>query len=291
MNISVIIPTLGRESIKTTLAALDRQTKRAHEVIIVRDENRRGVSWARNQGYAKATGDVIAFTDDDCEPSEQWLESIEAIFTTYRADVVGGPVVDRDPLLSDIRRIRRTTPDVVVEDQAEIVGLGANTAFAREMLQKVVETYGQVYDEQLIAGEDYELMWKVKSLGARIYFNPTQMIHHRFVTPASYVRLQFYRGIGIASLQKTRSKYPGITTHRSILWDEKGLLRKLTLVLTRRIIGPFNAKQFSSTRNYLCYWLGTKVEALGYLCGRAYPKAGWKTYARGEAAAVAPTAQ
>ncbi len=282
MNISVVIPTVGRESIKTTLKALERQTRKVHETIVVRDEDRNGASWARNRGYERATGEVIAFTDDDCEPPEEWIQSIQDIIAGYQADVVGGTYQERDPLLADIRRIRKSPPQDITQDEQENVGIAGNVAFKRELLEKVRATYGHVYDESIILGEDYELMWRTKTIGARIFFNPTRVIHHRLLTKAKYVRLQLYRGVGIASLDQVRKRYQGITTHRSILWEDTGPLRKAVRLLTHKIIGPFNAKQFSTTGNFVAYWLGAKVEALGYLYGRLYKDAGWKTYAKDE---------
>lgn len=49
-------------------------------------------SQSRNLGVENSTGDVIAFTDDDCVPAKNWLERIDLLMQEY--DSVGGPVLE-----------------------------------------------------------------------------------------------------------------------------------------------------------------------------------------------------
>lgn len=60
-------------------------------------EPRPGVAHARNAGMAKASGELIAFLDDDEEAPEGWLAALLAAQTRYDADVVFGPVRARAP--------------------------------------------------------------------------------------------------------------------------------------------------------------------------------------------------
>jgi cellulose synthase/poly-beta-1,6-N-acetylglucosamine synthase-like glycosyltransferase len=99
------------------LAALKKQTRQIDEVIVtVRDTDTQtweflstynrddiplqtvtvtvsGVVAAMNLGLNAATGDIIAFTDDDAAPHPDWLERMEAYFLT---DVNIGAVGGRD---------------------------------------------------------------------------------------------------------------------------------------------------------------------------------------------------
>lgn len=61
-------------------------------------EARPGVAYARNAGMAKASGDLIAFLDDDEEAPTGWLSALLAAQLRYEADVVFGPVRARAPL-------------------------------------------------------------------------------------------------------------------------------------------------------------------------------------------------
>jgi glycosyltransferase involved in cell wall biosynthesis len=123
LTLSVIIPTLNRaELLAMALAALTKQERPPDEVIVVdngcADETRdvchrfegllpleylvettRGAGAARNLGIRHATGDIIAFTDDDCVPDSKWLLFIELSFLRDPAiGMVAGKVEPcRDP--------------------------------------------------------------------------------------------------------------------------------------------------------------------------------------------------
>lgn len=60
-------------------------------------EPRAGVANARNAGMAKASGDLIAFLDDDEEAPAGWLAALLSAQVRYDADVVFGPVRARAP--------------------------------------------------------------------------------------------------------------------------------------------------------------------------------------------------
>jgi succinoglycan biosynthesis protein ExoM len=60
-------------------------------------EPRAGVANARNAGMARASGQFVAFLDDDEEAPAGWLAALLAAQEAYAADVVFGPVRARAP--------------------------------------------------------------------------------------------------------------------------------------------------------------------------------------------------
>lgn len=106
--ISVIIPTFNEEKyIARCLNALKNQrTKHPFEVLLIDhqstdktlkiagsfraqviQEKRRGTAVARQTGVRKAKGTILAFTEADCVPPADWIETIGAHFQNYPADV------------------------------------------------------------------------------------------------------------------------------------------------------------------------------------------------------------
>ncbi|PZV22219.1 MAG: glycosyl transferase family A [Leptolyngbya sp.] len=118
MKVSLIIPTYRRPiDLKNCLDAIKNQKRAVNEIIVIarneddetwdflqRFDNQSlplktfsidvpGVIAAMNLGLAKATGDIIAFTDDDSMPRDNWIEKIEV---NFKADKAIGGVGGRD---------------------------------------------------------------------------------------------------------------------------------------------------------------------------------------------------
>ena len=115
LNISVVIITRNRaEWLRDALNSVVRQSRRPDEVVVVDNasedytkdvvatfvdrlnikyvyESVRGIPSARNAGVRNATGDIIAFIDDDCVADEDWLKYMEIPFIRDpNVGVVGG---------------------------------------------------------------------------------------------------------------------------------------------------------------------------------------------------------
>lgn len=102
MKASVIVPayraeaTLPRtlESLKAAARGLDVET------LVVRDDDGRGLSWARNQGLDRATGDVVFFVDADDTVKPNYFCRLMELLETTEADFVLSSV-DYAPLKRD----------------------------------------------------------------------------------------------------------------------------------------------------------------------------------------------
>lgn len=132
MRISVVIPFRNAERhIERCLHALARQEGFGgeYEVLAVDDGSGdrsaeiarrfpnvrllrspgRGPYAARNAGIRASDGDVVAFTDADCEPARDWLRRIAAELGRDGAEIVVGPRLPADqPRLSRVAAYERT---------------------------------------------------------------------------------------------------------------------------------------------------------------------------------------
>ena len=112
LHVSVVVPSWRRPvDLARCLVGLSRQTRVADEVVVVRRDDdlptaqvvaraplhvveavstRPGVSAALVAGVLKASGDVIAFTDDDAVPRPDWLERILGRLSDSTIGAAGG---------------------------------------------------------------------------------------------------------------------------------------------------------------------------------------------------------
>ena len=107
-------------------------------VVAVREE-RAGLSRARNAGLRAATGEVIAFTDDDCELAPDFPELAARLFRGRDARYGGGRILLGDPtdarycFLDDDRP--RTIPPRTPLRPGEIQG--ANMVVHRDVVERI----------------------------------------------------------------------------------------------------------------------------------------------------------
>lgn len=78
--VSVVVPSVPDHDHARTVALLEAQAfDHPYEVIVVNDGSI-DRSEARNRGIEAASVDVVALTDDDCEPPADWLARIRSAF-------------------------------------------------------------------------------------------------------------------------------------------------------------------------------------------------------------------
>ncbi|RJP53947.1 MAG: glycosyltransferase family 2 protein [Anaerolineaceae bacterium] len=265
-KVSVIIPTIGRDTLDQCLQAIKRQTRCPDEVIVIHDTEKRGSAYARNQGIAQSSGDLLAFTDDDCVPPNDWLENMIQIIEQYTADVVGGTMRETDPLLNAIR-MRCPFPEKTQMDRTGTVGNTANIIYKRAVLEKCLQHDGCVFQNM---GEDIELIWRLQQRGAIIVYTPNPVIHLRKVYYGSYLQRQFIRGIVVANLFTTYHQLSGeFVAQPSLLWGQGKTKRGADWLkaIWLKIIGPFDVGSFQSNKDFLIFWLGEKIQGLGFIWG------------------------
>ena len=270
-RISVIIPSVLAKTPARLWEALSNQSLAPHELIHVHDSDRRGAAWARNRGIEQASGDIVACIDDDCIPPADWLATISDAMARFEADVAGGTYEEHDPFLR-ARRRRQAFPTKTGPDRDGMVGAGGNIAYRMTALEALRERDGYVFNEAFRISQDWELIWRLRGNGARVIFLATPVLHLKQLGPLSYLKQQFFRGIGIAGLDRLRQRLgSGIVTHRSLLWSKHNTPKwRLQLtILWRKGVGPFDLHSFSSMAQFALFWIGEKVQAAGYLWGKS----------------------
>jgi glycosyltransferase involved in cell wall biosynthesis len=65
--------------------------------VILLTQKHAGPAMARNTGAARARGDILAFTDDDCEPAVDWLRTLAKRFAATPNCAIGGRAINGLP--------------------------------------------------------------------------------------------------------------------------------------------------------------------------------------------------
>jgi GT2 family glycosyltransferase len=152
---------------------------------------------ARNRGLRAATGEVIAFADDDCVPPVDWLRRHARHYTEPRIGAVGGPVVCHAPTFYERFDAAQCAPrfdtfQVVERIQAYEHLCTANMSLRRE----VAECVGP-FDEQFLIGCDSDYIRRVSRAGFCFVRDPGLRVEHLKVHRfAGFLRMRFSRGLG-----------------------------------------------------------------------------------------------
>src|SRR2546430_5882272 len=166
-RVSVVVCTYnGRRTIRDCLEGLSRLAYPNYEVIVVDDgstddtaavvrrydcrlirtENR-GLANARNTGLEAATGEIVAYIDDDAYPDPEWLTYLAATFMSTTHAAVGGPNIaptGDGPIADCVARAPGGPVHVLLSDrQAEHIP-GCNLAFRRYALAAIHRIHPQV---------------------------------------------------------------------------------------------------------------------------------------------------
>jgi len=265
--VSVIIPTINRNSLSIVLEALNKQTRKPDEIIVMEDIHHLGTSVMRNEGIEKSKGDLVAFLDDDNVPEKDWLEIFVKEIDRYNAHGVSSNYSEDDAFLDEIR-VRRKFPDEAVINPNGFFGLGGNCMYRKACLEECKRRDTFIFDPKIKIPQDIELVWRMRSRGFKLVYVINNVRHLKKLNPAEFIRFQFHRGIGIRKLYSFRSSYKNIELGPGLLWDsfaKRNPIKKWFFVFWKRILGPFDYKSFSRFDYFILFWVGEKAKAAGFL--------------------------
>ena len=214
--ISVIVPVYnGEDTLGDCLVALQAQSlpSEQYEVIVVDDgstdrtteiarrhgvrlfrQSNAGPAVARNRGAQAARGEILLFTDADCEPASDWIERMTEPFC--------------EPEVAGAKGVYRTRQKELV---ARFVQREYEDKYVRLSHQDCidfVDTYSAAYRRDVFLAnggfdtlfptasvEDQELSFRLARKGYRLVFAPRAAVYHRHdTTLGQYWQRKF--GIG-----------------------------------------------------------------------------------------------
>jgi O-antigen biosynthesis protein len=187
---------------------------RAHGAKLVQTEHR-GLSFARNAGVAQATGEVVAFLDDDAYPDPDWLHYLAASLRANAHAGVGGPNIppDDDGLVADCVAAAPGGPiHVLISDREAEHVPGCNMAFRKSVLEEI----GGFDERFTAAGDDVDVCWRLQESGRTLGFSAGAVVmHRRRDSVRRYLKQQYGYGKAEALLErKWPSRYNRVGSSR-----------------------------------------------------------------------------
>lgn len=253
-TVSVVIcahtPARG-EQLLEALQSLRHQSRAAHEVIVVVDHNpelllwvrdrapdvtaienheRSGLSGARNSGVRAASGEVVAFLDDDAAAGPRWIELLSSAYREPAVAGAGGAVL---PAWA-------SRPSWFPEEFGWVVGcsyrglperrapvrnlIGCNMSFRRQVFAQVggfEEQLGRVAGRPL-GCEETEFCIRVgreNGGGHTVLYDPEAAVRHRVprerTTWRYFMSRCYHEGISKAQVARLAGSERGLASERT----------------------------------------------------------------------------
>lgn len=158
--------------------------------ILYRRQENRGLSVARNVGAELANGEIVAYTDSDCEADPHWLRYLVQAMEDQQVEAIGGPNIT--PIGSSwtaycVAASPGNPSHVMLDDHHAEHVPGCNMAFKRSTLLGI----GGFDPQFRQAGDDVDICWRFLDADLPIGYASGAMVwHHRRPSVKAYARQQ-----------------------------------------------------------------------------------------------------
>ncbi len=200
------IVVVDNDSTDDTYAFVD-QLMRSHAVPSFQlvQEKRRGKTFAVNTGLRAASGDLLAFTDDDVVPEPQWLRALNGALQETGADFAVGRILPLweaappswvGPALHGVLAIPDnggTRLELRSGVNEHVMALAGNLAVRPRVFAKVGAWRTDLGKElgSLRSGEDHEFFLRMIRAGTEACTEPEARVAH--LVPAARLRRSYFR--------------------------------------------------------------------------------------------------
>ncbi len=144
---------------------------------VISTENH-GLATARNIGLRAATGEIVAYLDDDASPDAHWLHYLALGFQDGRYAGVGGPNLpppDCGAIGACVADAPGGPTHVLISDREAEHIPGCNMAFRQEALADL----GGFDPRFRVAGDDVDICWRLRAAGKKLGFSPAAFVWHQ----------------------------------------------------------------------------------------------------------------
>ena len=214
-----------------------------------------GLDFARNAALHAATGDLLAYLDDDVVVDAQWLEGLHSVWSDcpdaggysglvlpYRLDTEAQIAFESfggfGRGFARIHHRSRKFGNALFPVASGLMGAGCNMAFDRKLLVELGGVDGALdTGAPLPGGGDLDIFYRVLRTGREMVYEPTYAVWHEHRQTLAQLRRQYWTwGLGfMAFLAKSRRSDPALNAMHdaTVRWWFKYQLRTLLKSLRR----------------------------------------------------------
>ena len=166
----------------------------------------KGPASARNFGAKMARGEILLFTDSDCEPDSNWIAEMAEPFKDKL--IVGVSGTYRTRQIEIIARFAQYEIEERHAKMAKMKSIDFIGTFSAGYRKDIFEKFGG-FDESFStsAGEDPELSFRMAEAGHRMVFAPKAFVYHIHPnTPYKYLRQKYRNAYWRVAVYAKRKK-------------------------------------------------------------------------------------
>jgi len=203
------------------LDVINRYRDRPNLKIITQENG--GPAKARNTGAREAEGEILLFTDSDCELDENWVSEMVRPF--------------EDPSVNGVQGAYKTRQKGVIPNYEQISIESSYKYFKTHSQLDTIGTYSAAYPRKLFmklggfnenykvaCGEDFEFSYMLARKGYKIVFNENAVCYHHHPEKLMvYMQVKYKRGFWRTLMYKNNKDKIAKDTYTPI-WDKVQLL-------------------------------------------------------------------
>ena len=193
-----------------------------------------GPATARNTGATQAKGEILAFTDDDCTPASNWLQTLAAHFSETPAYAIGGQTLN-----TVVNNLYSTASQMLIDylcayynpETDRVCFLTSNNLALPVNSFHTIGNFDTTF--RCAGAEDRELCDRWLYYGYSMIYSSELLVHHTHaLTFRTFWRQHFNYGCGAfyyhlvrAERRKERIRLEPISFYSNLVWFPFSLVR------------------------------------------------------------------